>query len=138
MEKAVSYFDWQLSFKKRVRKSDAGEFAKMLTQIASRKQINLSASIPESAVLFEVKNFSRGILKGSVSDASKRIVPFELNAPLRKLVHPCLECAKLVQHKKGLCRHLVRVLVVLRERDPKAAIRFVRGLVSGGYEFSND
>lgn len=132
MEKSDSFFDWQLQFRKpkiahKTRDTSQTDFNFMLKQFTEKKDLYKSASLKEEDYHISKYASSLQTLRVIVHRLGKEPYFIFINLAEKLISHGCGRFKELnTNNSKKFCKHLVKLFLILKEKEPDLSISILR------------
>jgi len=142
MEKSNSYFDWQLQFRKakiaqKARDTPQDKFNFMLKQFTEKKDLYKSASLKEEDYHISKYATSRQTIKVIIHRLGKEPRFIFIDLAKKMITHGCCRFKELNnEDSKKFCKHLIKLFLILKEKEPDLAISILLHLLGKRSSFA--
>ena len=126
MEKANSYYDWQMKFRKKSTRpeldnADQNQFGKYLYQLAHKHTIYKAAT--QKSDNYEIYKYDKinHIIRVIIYRKNKNPSFMQLNLSKNLITHNCREF-NINKVKKRFCKHLVKLFLLLKESNKEYSL----------------
>jgi len=132
MEKPDSYFDWQLQFRKtkiahKTRDALQTNFNVMLKQFTEKKDLYKSVLLKEEDYHISKYATSRQAIKVIIHRLGKEPHFIFINLAEKLISHGCGRFKELnTENSPKFCKHLVKLFLILKEKEPDLALSILR------------
>ncbi|MFX0026565.1 MAG: hypothetical protein ACFE8M_09105 [Candidatus Hermodarchaeota archaeon] len=115
------------------------EFNILLKSFTDKTTLNRAVSVSESAFNIKKVDLNEGLILGNVVGSKEEPYLFKIDLNEKELKHNCHDFQTRRAKEKKFCKHLIRLFLILREKDQKIAVSFLRKISDNieKWEFSD-
>ncbi|MFX0031189.1 MAG: hypothetical protein ACFE8E_01140 [Candidatus Hodarchaeota archaeon] len=116
----------QIKLSNQFQKNSKNEFNIILKGFSDKSTINRAVSISESAFSFRIINLDKGLIDATVKGSKEEAYILKIDLNKKKLKHNCHDFQTRKSVEKKFCKHLVRLFLLLKEKDENLTASFLK------------
>lgn len=118
-------FKREIELKNQFQQNNKNEFNILLKGFSDKSTLNRAVSISGSAFNLKLFNFNKGLLDATVKGSKEQPYIIKIDLNNKSLIHDCHDFQTRKSKEKRFCKHLVRIFLLLKERDEKLSVSFL-------------
>ncbi|MFW9945522.1 MAG: hypothetical protein ACFFDX_01715 [Candidatus Odinarchaeota archaeon] len=125
LRKMASY-QKQSELKNTLEQKNKDEFNTLLKSFADKPTLNRAVGVSESAFSLKKVDLNEGLILGNVVGSKEEPYLLKIDLNEKELKHNCHDFQTRRAKEKKFCKHLIRLFLLLKEKDQKIAITFLK------------
>ena len=110
------------------QKGPNSKFNTLLKAFTDKGTLNRAVTVSDSAFSIEIFNPEKGIIKSKVKGTKEDSYVINMDLNKLQLTHNCHDYVQRKSPSKQFCKHLVKLFLILKEKDKDSAILFLDSL----------
>ena len=129
----------QIKLCNQFQKNSKNEFNIILKGFSDKSTINRAVSISDSAFSFQVLNLNKGLIDATVKGSKEEAYILKIDLHNKSVNHNCHDFQTRKSVEKKFCKHLVRLFLLLKEKDKNLSSSFLKKIADeiDEWEFLN-
>ncbi len=138
LRKIASYLK-QSELKNTLEQNNKDEFNILLKGFIDKPTLNRAVGVSESAFSLKKVDLNEGLILGNVVGSKEEPYLLKIDVNEKELKHNCHDFQTRKAKEKKFCKHLVRLFLLLKEKDQKVAVSFLKKISDNieKWEFSD-
>ncbi|MFX1588814.1 MAG: hypothetical protein ACFFC1_11705 [Promethearchaeota archaeon] len=138
LRKMESYLK-QSELKNTLEQNNKDEFNILLKGFTDKPTLNRAVGVSESAFSLKKVDLNEGLILGNVVGSKEEPYLIKINVNEKELKHNCHDFQTRRAKEKKFCKHLIRLFLLLKEKDQKVAVSFLKKISNNieKWEFSD-
>lgn len=112
-------------YTKNFKKNGSNKFNILLKAFLDARTINRAVLVSDSAIVINIFDLHRRVIKAEVKGSQKTPYIIEISTNEKILKHDCHDFETKRAQNKKFCKHLVKLFLLLKEKDEKEATIFL-------------
>jgi len=122
----MNSYKTQIKLSNQFYKNNKNEFNIILKGFSDKSTINRAVSISESAFSFQILDLDKGLIDATVKGSKEEAYILKIDLNNKSLKHNCHDFQTRKSVEKKFCKHLVRLFLLLKERDVNLSSSFLK------------
>jgi len=138
LRKMASYLK-QSELKNTLEQNNKDEFNILLKGFIDKPTLNRAVGVSESAFSLKKVDLNEGLILGNVVGSKEEPYLLKVDLNEKELKHNCHDFQARKAKEKKFCKHLIRLFLLLKEKDQKIAVSFLKKISNNieKWEFSD-
>lgn len=138
LRKMASYLK-QSELKNTFEQNKKDEFNILLKGFTDKPTLNRAVGVSESAFSLKKVDLNEGLILGNVVGSKEEPYLLKIDLNEKELKHNCHDFQTRRAKEKKFCKHLIRLFLLLKEKDQKVAVSFLKKISENieKWEFSD-
>jgi len=138
LRKMASYLK-QSELKNTLEQNNKDEFNILLKGFIDKPTLNRAVGVSESAFSLKKVDLNEGLILGNVVGSKEEPYLLKIDLNEKELKHNCHDFQTRKAKEKKFCKHLIRLFLLLKEKDQKVAVTFLKKISDNieKWEFSD-